>query len=223
MPVQVAKQNVAGLQWISSEAWTCVRGLHTTEFMPYLSGTLGIAIRRGEMPGFQNFLLRLYPPQNTEKKNMVKFKNIKNGRIQITCMFLGFQIHQFWEHTFECRFAPAPEDWVEAGGALCTGHEELQNKDITFLDVSDLRAEYNIYKAVNALAHALDDLLRCEQGRGPFLGNRCAALHTLKPWQVFKLCPVTCHTKDTPSKCILISFEALVLYAECSFFNTIWG
>uniref|UniRef100_A0A8C6SZZ1 G-protein coupled receptors family 3 profile domain-containing protein n=1 Tax=Neogobius melanostomus TaxID=47308 RepID=A0A8C6SZZ1_9GOBI len=163
---EVVKQNVTGLQWISSEAWTCVKGLHTTEFMPYLSGTLGIAIRRGEMPGFQNFLLRLNPAQNTEEKSMVKL------------------IHTFWEHVFECRFAPTSAEWVEAGGALCTGQEDLQNIETEFLDLSNLRPEYNIYKAVYALAHALDDMLNCESGRGPFVGNSCATLHTMEPWHL---------------------------------------
>uniref|UniRef100_A0A8C6WJ10 G-protein coupled receptors family 3 profile domain-containing protein n=1 Tax=Neogobius melanostomus TaxID=47308 RepID=A0A8C6WJ10_9GOBI len=158
---EVVKQNVTGLQWISSEAWTCVKGLHTTEFMPYLSGTLGIAIRRGEMPGFQNFLLRLNPAQNTEEKSMVKL------------------IHTFWEHVFECRFAPTSAEWVEAGGALCTGQEDLQNIETEFLDLSNLRPEYNIYKAVYALAHALDDMLNCESGRGPFVGNKMILIKCL--------------------------------------------
>ncbi|XP_072313073.1 extracellular calcium-sensing receptor-like [Eucyclogobius newberryi] len=103
---------------------------------------------------------------------------------QLHMIQLMTEIHQFWEHTFECKFAPAPAEWRDAGGALCTGHEDLQNIDTEFLDVSNLRPEYNIYKAVYALAHALDDLLRCEPGRGPFSGNSCATLHTLEPWQL---------------------------------------
>uniref|UniRef100_A0A3B3ZZN5 G-protein coupled receptors family 3 profile domain-containing protein n=1 Tax=Periophthalmus magnuspinnatus TaxID=409849 RepID=A0A3B3ZZN5_9GOBI len=131
---EVVRQNVTGLQWIASEAWTTATVLHTPHFIPYLRGTLGIAIRRGEIPGLK-------------------------------------------------EFAPAPAEWTEAGGALCTGHEDLQNIDTEFLDVSNLRPEYNVYKAVYALAHALDQLLRCEPGRGPFPGNSCATLHTLEPWQ----------------------------------------
>ncbi|XP_072313074.1 extracellular calcium-sensing receptor-like [Eucyclogobius newberryi] len=94
------------------------------------------------------------------------------------------EVSQFWEHTFQCKFAPAPAEWREGGGALCTGHEDLQNIDTEFLDVSNLRPEYNVYKAVYALAHALDRLLRCEPGRGPFPGSSCATLHTLEPWQL---------------------------------------
>lgn len=63
--MQVVKQNVTGLQWIASEAWTLVDGLHTPDFMPYLSGTLGIAIRCGKIPGLRQFLLRLNPEQHS--------------------------------------------------------------------------------------------------------------------------------------------------------------
>lgn len=94
-----------------------------------------------------------------------------------------FQVRQFWEYTFQCRFAPPP-GWVEDGGTLCTGDEELVNVQTEFLDVSNLRPEYNIYKAVYALAYALDDMLRCVPGRGPFSGHSCATMQRLEPWQV---------------------------------------
>ncbi|XP_049929106.1 vomeronasal type-2 receptor 1-like [Epinephelus moara] len=53
---EVVRQNLTGLQWIVSEAFTTV--LQTPQFMPYLGGTLGIAIRRGHIPGFRDFLLQ---------------------------------------------------------------------------------------------------------------------------------------------------------------------
>jgi len=67
---------------------------------------------------------------------------------------------------------------------LCTGEEDLESVETEFLDVSNLRPEYNIYKAVYAMAFALDDMLRCEPGRGPFDGYNCASLQRLEPWQV---------------------------------------
>uniref|UniRef100_A0A8C6T000 G-protein coupled receptors family 3 profile domain-containing protein n=1 Tax=Neogobius melanostomus TaxID=47308 RepID=A0A8C6T000_9GOBI len=146
---EVVRQNVTRLQWMASETWTTATVLQTPHFIPYLAGTIGIAIRQGEIPGLRDFLLNIRP-----------------------------------EHTFECKFAPAPAEWVEAGGALCTGHEDLQKADTEFVDVSNLRPEYNVYKAVYALAHALDDLLCCEPGMGPFPGRSCATLHTLEPWQL---------------------------------------
>lgn len=58
---QVRRQNVTGLQWIASEAWTAASVLQTPELMPYLAGTLGIAIRRGEISGLREFLEGIHP------------------------------------------------------------------------------------------------------------------------------------------------------------------
>ncbi|XP_026220408.1 extracellular calcium-sensing receptor-like [Anabas testudineus] len=163
---EVVRQNVTGLQWIASETWTATSVLQTPRLMPYLSGTLGIAIRRGEIPGLREFLLQIRPDQSV---------NNSNG---------NSLVKQFWEHTFQCSFAPPPAGWVEAGGALCTGDEDLHNAEKEFLDISNLRPEYNVYKAVYALAYALDSILKCEPGRGPFSEHSCATLKRLEPWQL---------------------------------------
>ncbi|XP_071353041.1 extracellular calcium-sensing receptor-like isoform X2 [Trachinotus anak] len=163
---EVVRQNVTGLQWMASEAWTSAAVLQTPHLMPYLGGTLGIAIRRGEIPGLREFLLQIRPDLN---HNNSYGNNVVN---------------QFWEYTFQCRFAPPPEGWVEAGGALCTGQEDLESVETEFLDILNLRSEYNVYKAVYALAYALDDMLQCEPGRGPFSGNSCGNLQSLEPWQL---------------------------------------
>ncbi|XP_026220302.1 LOW QUALITY PROTEIN: extracellular calcium-sensing receptor-like [Anabas testudineus] len=163
---EVVRQKVTGRQWMASEAWTAVEVLRTPEFMPYLGGTLGIAVRRGEIPGMRDFLLQIYPDlhHNNSHENSL--------------------VNQFWEYTFQCRFAPPPEGWVETGGTMCTGDEDLETVETELLNVSDLRPEYNIYKAVYALAHALDDMLRCVPGNGPFSRHSCASFKTLEPWQL---------------------------------------
>ncbi|KAG7471683.1 extracellular calcium-sensing receptor-like [Solea senegalensis] len=139
---EVVRQNVTGLHWMASEAWTSGTSLQTPDFMPYLAGTLGITVRRGEIPGLRDFLIQIRPDihHNTHGHSV---------------------LNQFWEHTFQCRFAPPPAGWVEAGGELCTGQEVIEIVETGFLDVSNLRAEYNVYKAVYALAYALDDMLQC--------------------------------------------------------------
>ncbi|XP_061575486.1 extracellular calcium-sensing receptor-like [Cololabis saira] len=160
---EVVRQNVTGLQWMASEAWTAAAVLQTPDFMPYLSGLLGIAIRRGEIPGLKNFLLQISPDQNDDENNIVR-------------------VRQFWEHTFKCKFGPAGK--VEAGGKLCTGEEDITHVESEFLDVSNLRPDYNVYKAVYSLAYALNDMLECEPGKGPFSEHSCATLQTLEPWQL---------------------------------------
>ncbi|XP_067364197.1 extracellular calcium-sensing receptor-like [Channa argus] len=163
---EVVRQNVTGLQWIASEAWTSAAVLQTPQLMPYLGGTLGIAIRHGEIPGFRDFLLQTRPDMqhNNSHENSL--------------------VNQFWEDTFQCKFAPPPAGWVETEGALCTGQEDLENVESDLLDVSNLRPEYNIYKAVYALAYGLDAMLQCESELGPFSGHSCGSLQKLEPWQL---------------------------------------
>ena len=71
----MVKQNVTGLQWLASEAWTTAVVLQTPNFMPFLAGTLGIAIRRGEIPGLRDFLLTIRPDNDTlssQDNNLVR-------------------------------------------------------------------------------------------------------------------------------------------------------
>nr|XP_043877530.1 vomeronasal type-2 receptor 1-like [Solea senegalensis] len=74
---ELVKQNVTGLQWIASEGWSSAAVLQTPHIMPYLAGTLGIAIRRGEIPGLRDFLLQISPDlhhNNTERNSLVRIK-----------------------------------------------------------------------------------------------------------------------------------------------------
>ncbi|XP_036006155.1 extracellular calcium-sensing receptor-like [Fundulus heteroclitus] len=163
---EVVRQNLTGLQWLASEAWSTASVLQTSDLMPYLGGTLGIAIRRGEIPGLRDYLSEINP------------------NIQHNNSYGNSIVNQFWEFTFQCRFAPPPVGWVENGGKVCTGKEDLRTVETEFLDISNLRPEYNVYKAVYALAYALHGLLHCEPGSEPFKEGSCATLETLQPWQL---------------------------------------
>lgn len=74
----MVQQDVTGRQWIASEAWTAAAGLQTPHLMPYLGGTLGIAIRRGEIPRLRDFLLQIRPDQDDHRfgDNIVRTKYI---------------------------------------------------------------------------------------------------------------------------------------------------
>ncbi|XP_036392195.1 extracellular calcium-sensing receptor-like [Megalops cyprinoides] len=153
---EIVVQNLTRRQWIASEAWATSPVFHTRQLLPFLGGTLGIAIRRGEIPGLRDFLLSIRPDFDPAN-NMV---------------------NMFWEEVFGCSFSSG------SPGRICTGQESLEGKETAYSDVSNLRHSYNVYKAVYALAHALNDLLSCEPGKGPFPGHSCAELRTLKPWQL---------------------------------------
>ncbi|XP_051727342.1 extracellular calcium-sensing receptor-like [Ctenopharyngodon idella] len=160
---EVVLQNMTGRQWIASEAWATVPLYHTPRFLPFLRGTLGIAVRRGEIQGLHDFLLHLCP-SNDPRNNMLRI---------------------FWENMFGCSFETGDKETDgEQVKKVCTGKEDLSTTNTPYTDVSGLRSAYNVYKAVYALAHALHDLIQCEEGRGPFSGNSCADIISLKPWQL---------------------------------------
>ncbi|XP_067275558.1 extracellular calcium-sensing receptor-like [Pseudorasbora parva] len=160
---EVVLQNITDRQWIASEAWATSPVYHTPRFLPFLGGTLGIAIRRGEIEGLHDFLLRLRP-SNDQRNNIVRI---------------------FWENMFRCSFGNGGRVIDgEQVQRVCTGQEDLSTTNTPYTDVSGLRAGYNVYKAVYALAHALHDLMQCEEGIGPFDGNRCGDIINLKPWQL---------------------------------------
>uniref|UniRef100_A0A8C4TIB5 Extracellular calcium-sensing receptor-like n=1 Tax=Erpetoichthys calabaricus TaxID=27687 RepID=A0A8C4TIB5_ERPCA len=140
---EVVLQNITGRQWIASEAWSTSPVLASMENFNSFGGTIGIAIRRGNIKGLENFLLQLKP----------KYESNNNLLIQ------------FWESLFGCKFSFNSTS-VPVKKA-CTGLEDIRSMKTAFNDVSELRASYNVYKAVHALAEALNNLMTCEKGEGP--------------------------------------------------------
>ena len=68
---QVVKQNVAGIQWMlpADAGWTTDTTIQTPHYLPYLRGTLGFAIRRGEIPGLKDFLLKIHPDNDPDSSH----------------------------------------------------------------------------------------------------------------------------------------------------------
>ncbi|XP_028647603.1 extracellular calcium-sensing receptor-like [Erpetoichthys calabaricus] len=165
LSAEIIRQNITGRQWIASEAWSTSNILATNENFPFFGGTIGIAIRRGEIPGLVNFLLQIRPSSDPNN-NLVP---------------------RFWETMFGCKFQEGinnENDSILSVTKFCTGYEDIKSTRTAYTDVSESRATYNVYKAVYALAHALHQLMFCENGKGPFENNTCADIKILQPWQL---------------------------------------
>ncbi|XP_026169376.1 extracellular calcium-sensing receptor-like [Mastacembelus armatus] len=78
------------------------------------------------------------------------------------------------------RLHPSPQK------KACSGLESLQNVQSYFTDVSDLRFVNSVYKSVYAVAHALHNLVTCEENKGPFYNGTCADTKHIQPWQVLQ-------------------------------------
>ncbi|MBN3292184.1 CASR protein, partial [Polypterus senegalus] len=158
---EIVKQNITGRQWIASEAWSTSASIAIKENFHCFGGTIGIAIRRGTIPGLEHFLLQLHPDFNSNKRIII----------------------QFWETLFACKFSENSSQ-VNSTSRICTGLEDIGSIKTVYTDVSELRSVYNVYKAVYAIAHALHNLMSCENGNGPFENKTCASIKHVQPWQV---------------------------------------
>ncbi|XP_069816226.1 extracellular calcium-sensing receptor-like [Dendropsophus ebraccatus] len=163
---EMLRQNVTGKVLIATEAWSTSSFFLVNKYSRLLLGTIGFALPSGNMPGFGDFLNRINPS-----------------------MIVGNQyIKIFWEQVFGCKLKNQTSSDVPSNLSIkeCTGQESLKNFQNNFNNDSILRATYNVYTAVHAIAKALSDLGKCKNGDGPFPNGTCADIENFKPWQVLR-------------------------------------
>ncbi|KAJ8332190.1 hypothetical protein SKAU_G00427980 [Synaphobranchus kaupii] len=157
------EQNITGIQWIASEAWVTASLFTGSEFYPFLGGTVGFAIRQGQIPALGDYLMSVNPlryPSNP-------------------------LVHELWGALYGCSLYPSSSS-TQASSQLppCTGLEPLQEQHSAYLNTSSPRVSYNVYKAVYAIAHSLHNLISCKPGKGPFHNSSCADARNIQPWQL---------------------------------------
>ncbi|KAM6960552.1 extracellular calcium-sensing receptor-like [Aplochiton taeniatus] len=160
---EVVRQNITDRQWIATEAWVTYTTLSTPQNLPSLVGTIGFALRRADIAGLGSFLTRLNP--NLVSSDSDPF------------------LTELWEELFGCTLLVN----ISRTSSLrrqCEGSEFIVVGESLFADVSQLRVTYNVYKAVYAVANAIQDMLSCRPGEGPFNNGQCADVRRLQPSQI---------------------------------------
>ncbi|XP_078515264.1 extracellular calcium-sensing receptor-like [Lissotriton helveticus] len=161
-------QNVVHKVWVFSALFAMTPGIFANQAWKILNGTLGLVPSTGAMPGFEAFLYNLHPDKSP-------------GDIFI---------NSFLEQAFHCRWyqpnqtgSTSPE---EQGGQVmpCSGKKALNEVDKPIFELNDLSYTYHSYTAAYAFAHALNTLLSCPPGKGPFTNGRCADINHIRPWQI---------------------------------------
>ncbi|XP_067363817.1 extracellular calcium-sensing receptor-like [Channa argus] len=151
-------QNITGIQWVASEAWVTSSVFTGSEYYPYLGGTIGFGIKKGYISRLGDYLQTINPvmyPSNT-------------------------LVQELWEALYGC--SPSPSSGSQL--PLCSGHETLLKQHSAYMNTSNTRVSYNVYKAVYAIAYSLHNLLLCQPGSGPFQNNSCAQINSIKPWEL---------------------------------------
>ncbi|XP_068593221.1 extracellular calcium-sensing receptor-like [Cebidichthys violaceus] len=157
---ELFKQNITGLQWVGSDAWITDDSLTDSEGHSLLVGSLGFTVSKAKIPGLEEYLRQLHPSQFPDSQF----------------------VRDFWEDVFDCTL----NGTVNTQRKPCSGFESLQTVESMFTDGSELRFTNNVYKSVYAVAHALENLIKCKEGKGPFSNMSCADTKHIQPWQVLQ-------------------------------------
>uniref|UniRef100_A0A3P9J6P5 Extracellular calcium-sensing receptor-like n=1 Tax=Oryzias latipes TaxID=8090 RepID=A0A3P9J6P5_ORYLA len=118
-------------QWIGSESWITDTNLQKFTFC---EGAIGFAIPKSDIPGLRDFLLDL----------------------SLSEVAASPVLTEFWEETFKYN----NEDiYVNTEQRICNGSEDLQKVPNAFIPSSPLRITTMVYKAVYAIAHAIQSVV----------------------------------------------------------------
>ncbi|XP_069073060.1 extracellular calcium-sensing receptor-like [Pleurodeles waltl] len=164
---EISRQNITDKVLIATEAWSTSSRVFIKEFAHVMEGTIGLVTPEGSIPGFKEFFLSIRPTTSS-------------GDVFA---------REFWESVIGCQWLNQEENQTitnEGRGTTkvpCTGEEILQNDSIQKSE-SALRISYNMYNAVYAVAHALQDMHSCIPGLGPFNKETCADMRSIRPWQL---------------------------------------
>ena len=150
--------NITGIQWVASEAWVTASVFAGREFYPYLGGTIGFGIRQGHIQGLRSYL-ETVDPQTYPSNPLVQ---------------------ELWGALYGC----SPSHSIYSPLPPCSGQESLLAQHSGYMNTSSPRVAYNVYKAVYAIAHSLNNLLGCQEHSGPFHNKSCAQRNNIHPWQV---------------------------------------
>uniref|UniRef100_A0A3Q4G6M5 G-protein coupled receptors family 3 profile domain-containing protein n=1 Tax=Neolamprologus brichardi TaxID=32507 RepID=A0A3Q4G6M5_NEOBR len=142
MDVLINKLSVHGLtgyQWVGSESWISDSQIAAMDIHHILDGAIGLSIPKAHVSGLKEFILN------------VKSLNSSNNELFI----------EFWETLFSCKFKELNS--TAENPRECTGHEDMTGVQNSFTDMSLMSIFNNVYKGVYAVAHALHNILSCDE------------------------------------------------------------
>ncbi|XP_037533471.1 extracellular calcium-sensing receptor-like [Nematolebias whitei] len=135
---ELSFHNLTGFQWVGSESWIFDSQIAAMDKNHILDGAIGLSIPKSNVSGLKEFMFDVKP--------LISLNND---------LFT-----EFWEALFSCKFKQSQSEDIQRE---CTGHEDLTGVENSFTDMSLMPIFSNVYKGVYAVAHALHDILNCNE------------------------------------------------------------
>uniref|UniRef100_A0A3B5QJV1 Extracellular calcium-sensing receptor-like n=1 Tax=Xiphophorus maculatus TaxID=8083 RepID=A0A3B5QJV1_XIPMA len=135
---EFSSHNLTGYQWVGTEAWIFDFQTAAGDRNHILDGAVGLSIPKAHVSGLQEFILNVEPLFSSNNDLFT----------------------EFWETLFGCTFKRSYSVEIKT---QCTGQEDLTGVENTFTDMSLMPIFNNMYKGVYAVAHALHNILSCNQ------------------------------------------------------------
>lgn len=128
--------------WIASDAWSMAGALMKMKDINKVGDILGFTFVTGEIPGFNDYLQNLQPSAGGQNDFIMEYKNMR----------------------FKCPPAPNSNNTLPS---TCNVTDPQVMNDDFLLNVMDLTAAYSQRVAVYAVAHAINEILECNETACP--------------------------------------------------------
>ncbi|KAM8768474.1 extracellular calcium-sensing receptor-like [Acanthopagrus schlegelii] len=136
---ELSHHNLTGYQWVGTEAWIFDFQTAAMDRHHILDGAIGLSIPKAHVSGMREFILDVKPLNSSSDELFT----------------------EFWEALFSCKFTLSKSS--AENQRECTGHEDVTEVENSFTDMSLMPLFYNVYKGVYAMAHALHNVLSCNE------------------------------------------------------------
>ncbi|KAJ8289173.1 hypothetical protein COCON_G00018320 [Conger conger] len=143
--------------WVASDAWSMSRHLASMEGINGVGDIFGFSFITGRIPGFEGYLQNLEPGPGATNSFIEEYK-----KLRFECSPDLLQ-HRACLANNPPELCPLPESLLIKSPLACTLSDPQEANDDFLVKGVDLTLSYNERVATWAIAHALRELLRCNE------------------------------------------------------------
>ncbi|XP_067884683.1 G-protein coupled receptor family C group 6 member A-like [Heterodontus francisci] len=171
---EIIQRNVTRT-WIASDAWSVSRAVATMPNIKKVGNIFGFSFKNGNIPGFLTHLKNLRPGPGAFNKFIEEYKQLR-----FTCS------DEYLNYTKTCNSSSEhcsiPDSLKLVSPLACIKpNESIADFDDNYLVQNvELAGTYATYLAIKSIAHALRNLLKCQEGA-------CQKTFTFAPWRLLEV------------------------------------